>query len=64
MKNFNVPFDFVLYEMSLSNVHLYNAVLPSYDSENEKKKDKNVIDANDPANKNKVDDFFNKINGM
>lgn len=64
VKNYNVPFDYVLYEMSISNVHLYNAVLPTYDSETDKKKDKDVIDADDPTNRNKVDDFFNKLNGM
>lgn len=63
VKNFNVSFDYALYEMSMVNVQMYNAVLPSYDDEKQEKP-KNVIDANDPKNQSKVDDFFNKINGL
>lgn len=66
-KNYNLPFDYVLYDMTLVNVQMYNAVLPSYDSDKteEKKEDKmkDAINADDPNNKKAVDDFFNKING-
>ena len=41
-KNYVLPFDYVLYEMSFANVQMYNAVLPTYDSDkkDKKKKDK------------------------
>ena len=65
-KNYVLPFDYVLYEMSFTNVQMYNAVLPTYDSESKKdkkKKDNDIIWADDPKNKAKVDDFINHING-
>lgn len=65
-KNYVLPFDYVLYEMSFANVQMYNAVLPTYDSESKKdkkKKDNDIIWADDPKNKAKVDDFINHING-
>ena len=51
-----MPIDYVLYDMSYANMILYGAVLPSIDSEDDEKKDKKeeVINADDPANREKV----------
>ena len=64
VKNFNLPIEYVLNEMSITNVHMYNAVLPSYDSDKDKKNgDGKIIMADDPKNAKDVDDFFKKLNG-
>lgn len=57
VKAFNLPIDYVLYEMSYANVILYSAVLPSYSAK--KKGDRGhgqerAIDADDPKNREKV----------
>lgn len=57
VKAYNLPIDYVLYEMSYPNMILYSAVLPSYNS---KKKDKDgvekqdVIKVDDPNNRDRV----------
>jgi hypothetical protein len=52
---YHIPFDYILNEMSLANMVMYDAVLPSYDSENEKNE---VIKADDPRNKERVHDIL------
>lgn len=52
--------DYALYEISYANMILYMATLPSYDSYKDKseakKKDRGeVINADDPANREKVE---------
>lgn len=50
--------------MSYANLNLYGASLPSYhkpDGEAKQKKDKDIINASDPRNKNRVRDFLNSI---
>lgn len=64
IKSFRLPIDYVLYEMSYANLNLYGASLPSYhkpDGEAKQKKDKDIINASDPRNKNRVRDFLNSI---
>lgn len=52
VKGFNLPIDYVLYEMSYTNMIMYSSVLPSY---NDKSKNGDgsgeVINADDPANR-------------
>lgn len=40
--------------MTMQNITLYNAVVPSYTSE----KDKDVIDARDPRNKQRIEQLL------
>lgn len=54
MKAFNLPPEYVLYDLSYANILLYCAVLPSYDTDREKSKDSDTIRADDPENKEKV----------
>jgi hypothetical protein len=54
MKAFNLPPEYVLYDLSYANILLYSAVLPSYDTDREKSKDSDTIRADDPENKEKV----------
>ncbi len=62
-KAYTLPFDYVL-DMSFANVIMYSAVLPSRSASTEgkegegKKKDQEIIEANDPDNKEKVKQFF------
>ena len=59
-KAYNLPFDYVLYEMSYANMVMYGAVLPSYKSPKGKGKWKNgkgggkAIKVDDPANRARV----------
>lgn len=50
-KTFGLTFDYVLHEISYANCILYGASLPTYES---KKKDEEVIKADDPRNKERV----------
>lgn len=43
-----------LYDVSYANLMLYNAVLPSYSSHNEKKNTEKIINASDPKNRDLV----------
>ena len=62
VKAFNLPIDYVLYEMSYANMTLYGASLPSYKSPKAKKEGgEKTIDAGDPNNKDKVRAFFESI---
>ena len=62
VKAFNLPIDYVLYEMSYANLTLYGASLPSYKSTKGKKGgDEETIDAGDPNNRDKVRAFFESI---
>ena len=62
-KAYTLPFDYVL-DMSFANVIMYSAVLPSRSASTEgkegegKKKDQEIIEANDPDNKATVKQFF------
>lgn len=50
-----MTFDQVLYDVSFANVVLYGSALPSYDDEKEEDiKGEEIINADDPANREKV----------
>ena len=44
--------------MSYANILMYSSVIPSYRGEKENKKEQDVIDAEDPANREAVRNFF------
>lgn len=64
VKAFNLPIDYVLYELSYANLTLYGASLPSYKSPRKSKEGGNedTIDAGDPKNKDKVRAFLDAMN--
>lgn len=45
-------FDYILYELSYANLILYSSSIPGYDDE--KQEDEDVINADDPKNKEKI----------
>lgn len=60
-KAYNLPFNYVLYQVSFANLTLYSAVLPSYDSRKDAKpEDNEIIKADDPANADKIKAMFDK----
>ncbi|MDR0429366.1 MAG: hypothetical protein LBH58_02665 [Tannerellaceae bacterium] len=55
VKSYNLPIDYVLYEMSYANMIMYASVLPGYSDKNKGAgKDNEVINADDPKNRDKV----------
>lgn len=57
VKGYNLPLDYVLYEMSYANMIMYGAVIPSYNGGRRRGKggrDEEVIKADDPRNRAKV----------
>jgi hypothetical protein len=61
VKAFNLPIEYVLYDMSYANVILYGASLPTYQSKRKNEKTHETIKADDPRNKKRVSDFINSI---
>ena len=65
VKGFKFSMDYVLYDLSYSNLILLGATLPSYNYDKEKRKRSSegqyVINAEDPKNKDAVKQFFNSI---
>ena len=63
---YNLPFDYVPYEVSYANMAMYGAVLPRYKgrSDKEDKGDpskQDVIKVDDPKNRDKVDKILDAI---
>jgi len=58
VKGFNLPIDYILYDMSYANMIMYSSVLPSYNSKKDRKGDEkdndSTINADDPRNRDKV----------
>ena len=55
VKGYNLSIDYVLYEMSYANMIMYGSVLTSYGDKNRgADKDNEVINADDPKNRDKV----------
>lgn len=56
VKAYNLPIDYVLYDMSYANMIMYGAVLPNYSDKKNKKKEKNqeIIKADNPTNNARV----------
>jgi hypothetical protein len=46
VKGFNLPIDYVLYDMSYANMIMYGSVLPSYNNKKEETKNKKGININ------------------
>ena len=67
VRGYNLPIEYVLYELSYANMILYSAVIPSYKSRDKKdgggdgKKKQEEIKADDPSNKEKVRKFLDEI---
>ena len=65
VKGFKFSMDYVLYDLSYSNLILLGATLPSYNYDREKSKrsssGQDIINAEDPKNKEAVKQFFNSI---
>ena len=64
VKAYNLPINYVLYEMSYPNIILYGAVLPSYSSKKKDKKDsgkQDIIKVDDPKNREKVRKILDSI---
>lgn len=65
VKSFNVPIDYVLYELSYTNLIMYNSILPSYDFDKDEKKGKrkkadgNRYNMDDKENKHLISDIVN-----
>lgn len=62
VKSFNVPIEYVLYEMSYTNLIMYNSILPSYDFDKDKDKKKRDsgkhYNMDDKANKHVISDII------
>lgn len=65
-KAFNLPFEYVLYDMSYANMILYGASLPSYKSPKGKDGNKavedEVINGDDPEKQAEIDKLFDESN--
>ncbi len=64
VKAFNLPVEYVLYDLSYANLTLYSASLPSYKSPKDKDKKQGnhkEIDAGDPKNKDQVRAFLDAM---
>lgn len=67
MKSFGVSFDTALYEMSYANVVMYMRTLPDYSAKKDKgkngEKQQEKINADDPANRDRVNEILFGNNG-
>lgn len=63
-KNYTLPIDVVLYDMSITNIHMYNAVLPTYSDKSKKKGKGEVIKADDPKNRDKMIEAIKHFNSL
>lgn len=64
VKAFNLPIDYVLYDLSYVNVIMYSATLPSYESKrgkNSPDKKQEVVKADDPRNRERVRQIFDSF---
>lgn len=59
VRAYNFTIEYVLYDLSYANMIMYSAVIPSYKSRKDKKADEEeVIDANDPKNRERIDQLL------
>lgn len=62
VKGYNLPIDYVLYDMSYTNMIMFGAVIPSYNSKRKGKdkdsKEQEVVKADDPRNRARVRKIF------
>ncbi|MDR2888188.1 MAG: hypothetical protein LBV26_09395 [Bacteroidales bacterium] len=54
MKAYNLPLEYVLYEMSYTNMIMYGSVLPGYGSSRQEHGADGVIRADNPGNRSAV----------
>ena len=57
---FNLPINYVLYELSYANVVMYGATFPSTESKKENKKKRGVINADDPKNRDLIRKIYDE----
>lgn len=62
-RTYHITPEYILYELSYSNLILYNAVIPTYKSktDGDGKQSQEVIKMDDPANKEKIKDIFDSF---
>lgn len=61
-KTYNLPFEYVLYELSYANLSLYGAVIPSYNPKDKRGKgEQETIMVDDPGNREKVARIFDSF---
>lgn len=60
VKGYSLPIDYVLYDMSYTNMIMFGAVIPSYNSKRKGKdsKEQEVVKADDPRNRARVRKIF------
>ena len=60
VKGYSLPIDYVLYDMSYTNMIMFGAVIPSYNSKRKSKdsKEQEVVKADDPRNRARVRKIF------
>lgn len=62
VKGYNLPIDYVLYDLSYTNLIMLGAVIPSYDKGKDKEeKEQDVIKVDDPRNKERVKEIFDQF---
>ncbi len=61
VKAYNLPPDYVLYELSYTNMVMYSAVLPSYNKKDKKTEKQKTIEADDPQNRQAVRKFLENV---
>lgn len=65
VKAYNLPIDYVLYDLSYTNLVMYGAVIPSSrggrSTEEGEGEEKGVINADDPKNRDKVRQYLDSI---
>lgn len=63
MKGYNLPIDYVLYDMSYVNMIMFGAVIPNYNSQKKGKgeKEQEIIKVDDPKNRERVKEIFDQF---
>lgn len=56
IKGFNLPIDYILYELSYANLIMLSATLPSYDKE--EKEEEEVLDMSNPSDQARIDQLL------
>lgn len=56
IKGFNLPIDYILYELSYANLIMLSATLPGYDKE--EKEEEEVLDMSNPNDQARIDQLL------
>ncbi len=62
VKAFNLPLQFVLYDLSYANLVLYGASLPSYKKPKDNTGQGEIINGDDPGKQADIDKLFDESN--